>query len=240
MNIINDINDLEAKLGNESNPEKRLNMEKKLEKARSEFSNNKVETEVRPLESWEKAMAKNLKHVKGEKAEKKLFEAWQACSKKLNDEMVVIYDLDFMKLGSKKCLCRNCNLSTDCPKAKFFLDYAQKDFIVLNLTRRCIIPIEVKSDYSQSSLEKSMEQLKDCKSSIESWIGGDLSNICGWKIMPLICFDEIGDIGDKFCDECKEFILHGTDIEGQLGSLLGNIPRQNNVQFLLEIPLISS
>ena len=233
LKIINDINDLEANLPNESNPEKRLNKEKKLEKAKSELSNNKVETEVRPLRSWEKDMVKKLKDLKGEKAEKKLFEALQAYSKNSNDEMLVIYDLDFMKLGSKKCLCQNCNLSTECPKAKFVLESAQKDFIVLSLTRRCIIPIEVKSDYSQSSLEKSMEQLKDCKSLIESWIGGDLSNICGWKIMPLICFDEIGDIGDTFCDECKEFILHGTEIEGQLESLIGNIPLPNDVQFYL-------
>ena len=76
-----------------------------------------------------------FKVVKAEKAEKKMFNALKKYFSNVNEEVIVLYSFNFMGSLSK----------TD-------FQPAEKDFILLNLTKRYIMPLEVKTAYHKEAL----------------------------------------------------------------------------------------
>ena len=66
---------------------------------------------------------------------------------------------------------------------------------------------------------------------INDWAGGDLSEDCGWRFVPAICFEcEIPNFSDQFCSVCSKSIIHGSNIDEQMRRLLDEIPIPTNVR----------
>ena len=152
--------------------------------------------------------------VKAEKAEKKMFNALKKYFSNVNEEVIVIYSFNFMGSVSKK-------------------DFqpVEKDFILLNLTKRYIMPLEIKTTYHKEALKKSIKQIKGAMELINEWVGGDLTEECGWRYIPAICFEtEIENIGGEFCADSLKFIIHGDDIDEKVEKMFSDIPEgaQNN------------
>ena len=118
--------------------------------------NNEFYTEMKALEEEEVGMVKSLPSVKGEKAEKKVYEAIEKYFSNSNEEFLVLYNLMFMGLLTAR-------------------DYLpeEKDFIIINLTKRYIMPLEVKTNFNMPSLRKAMKQIKNAIELINDWLGGD-------------------------------------------------------------------
>ena len=117
---------------------------------------NEFYTEMKALEEEEVGMVKSLPGVKGEKAEKKVYEAIEKYFSNSNEEFLVLYNLMFMGLLTAR-------------------DYLpeEKDFIIINLTKRYIMPLEVKANFNLTSLKKAMKQIKNAIELINDWLGGD-------------------------------------------------------------------
>ena len=115
-------------------------MSQKLHDAIEKMKDNKFYTEIRALENDEVVMVKNLPSVKGERAEKKVFQALEKYFSSTNEEVVVFYSFNFM--GYEEAT-----------------GY-EKDFILMNFTKRYIMPLEVKTNFHLPSLKKAVKQAK--------------------------------------------------------------------------------
>ena len=66
---------------------------------------------------------------------------------------------------------------------------------------------------------------------INDWAGGDLSEDCGWRFVPAICFEcEIPNSLDQFCSVCSKFIIHGSNTNEQVRRMLREIPIPTNAR----------
>ena len=89
----------------------------------------------------------------------------------------------------------------------------EKDFVLLSETYKYIAVIECKKTLDQETLEKSLQQLADTKSDLESYLRNailaDEEEITSdWKFAPFIYHEESED-NINFCDACKEHIIQG-------------------------------
>ena len=141
LKVIYDINELRKKIENATDLGKKARMSQKLHKDIEKMKDNKFYTEIRALEKDEVVMVENLHCVKGEKAEKKVFQALEKYFSSTNEEVVVFYSFNFM--GYEKDLKPE-----------------EKDFILINLTKRYIMPLEVKTNFHLQSLKKAVKQAK--------------------------------------------------------------------------------
>ena len=141
LKIIQDINELKEKIEREINQDKKTRLSQKLLDDTEKMKNNKFYTEIRVLENDEVDMVKNLPSVKGERAEKKVFQALEKYFSSTNEEVVVFYSFNFMGYEKE-------------------LKPEEKDFILINLTKRYIMPLEVKTNFHEQSLKKSVKQAK--------------------------------------------------------------------------------
>ena len=88
------------------------------------------------------------------------------------------------------------------------------------------MPLEVKTTFHMEALKKSLKQIKGTMDLFNEWVGGDLTEDCGWKFVPAICFEnQIINIDEEFCGDCVKFILHGDLMELQVDKMLGGIPQ---------------
>jgi hypothetical protein len=91
----------------------------------------------KPLKSpKEEQLLKKLKHIRGERTEKKVYKALKRIFKRLDEDVLIIHGLKFMAL-------------TDQDKIEDF----EKDFLIINLTRRYTMSLEVKACLSTNSLK---------------------------------------------------------------------------------------
>ena len=214
LKVIRDINDLEGKVETETNPTKKDKMSKKLEEDKQKMRNNEFYTEMKALEEEEVGMVKSLPSVKGEKAEKKVYEAIEKYFSNSDEEILVLYNFMFMGFLEAR-------------------DYKpmEKDFIIINLTKRYIMPLEVKTNFNLTSLKKAMKQIKNAIDLINDWLGGDLKEGYGWRFIPAACFEsEIPDIANLFCSVDINYIFHGEGMEANLKKMLHEIPTPENTQ----------
>ena len=100
-----------------------------------------------------------------------------------------LYDVDIT--SSEK---RSCNI-------------AEKDFIIVNLTCRYIMVIEVKNTYGAGeSAEKAEKQLMNAMESIKAWFGADID--ASWLFVPVVyCNDVVGNKTPK-----NAYLVKGTEI----------------------------
>ena len=93
------------------------------------------------------------------------------------------------------------------------------------------MPLEVKLNFSRGALEKALKQIKGSMEIIDEWVGGDLTEECGWRYIPAVCFEnEIAELEEIFCRESFNFIIHGNKIDEQVEKMFSDIPKglQNN------------
>ena len=82
----------------------------------------------------------------------------------------------------------------------------EKDFVIINATRRCIIVIEVKRTLGAGdSIEKSIDQLSEAKEDLEAWFGTE--GLEHWTYIPMIYTEEIEPIIN--CNRCNQHIMEG-------------------------------
>ena len=90
------------------------------------------------------------------------------------------------------------------------IEYEEKDFLIINLTKRYVMSLEVKSSLSKNSLKSAKKQVNRAKRLIDEWLGATFTKENGWMFLGVICFDEKDPkYGSKFCGTCDKYIILG-------------------------------
>ena len=125
----------------------------------------------------------------GELPEQNLYVALQAYFKGNNENVAVFHGIDILKINLDRF------------KVK------EKDFVIINATRRCILVIEVKRTLGAGdSIEKSIQQLNEAKEDLEAWFATE--GLHNWLFIPLIYTENIEPTID--CNGCNEHIMKGS------------------------------
>ena len=87
---------------------------------------------------------------------------------------------------------------------------AEKDCILLNLTKNYVMMIEVKKSFGKGdSVNKAMLQITNGKVDFESWFSTEIDSC--WKFIPMVyCHLLESDV--PICSSCKPFIIEGNCI----------------------------
>ena len=86
------------------------------------------------------------------------------------------------------------------------------------------MPLEVKMNFNKEALKKAVKQILGSMKIIDEWVGGDLTEECGWRYIPAICFEnEIAEFEEIFCRESFNFIIHGNEIDEQVEKMFSDI-----------------
>ena len=125
---------------------------------------------------------------RGELPEQNLYVALQAFFKANNESVAVFHGIDILKMNLDK------------------FQVNEKDFVIINATRRCILVIEVKSTFGAGdSIEKSIHQLNEAKEDLEAWFATE--GLHRWLFIPLIYTEKIDPTID--CNKCNKHIIEG-------------------------------
>ena len=90
----------------------------------------------------------------------------------------------------------------------------EKDFVLVSATNQCIVVIESKSTLGAGdSMRKSMDQLLDTKSDLESYFSSDVLKenpwmSSEWVFVPMVYCEEIEE-GVEISQTCEDFIIKG-------------------------------
>ena len=133
---------------------------------------------------------RNLEHIVGEYAEKQIYQFLKDCIN--DDEVVVINNFKIMTLKDLDDVAKDC----------------EKDYVILNLSKRSIISLEIKANCNDWSFRSAKKQIEQCKELIENWCGGELTEENGWSFYPVIYFQHKSE-DFSFCDNCSKFKIHG-------------------------------
>ena len=87
----------------------------------------------------------------------------------------------------------------------------EKDFLIINLTRRYSMSLEVKSSLSSNTLKSCKKQTDGTKKLIDEWLGATFTKENGWVFLGVMSFDEKSE---KFstrslCDVCRNHVIIG-------------------------------
>ena len=141
----------------------------------------------------ETELLKKVDLIKGEKTEKKVYKAIKNLFARLNEDVLVIHGLKCMQL-----------------KDQDEIEYEEKDFLIINLTKRYVMSLEVKSSLSKNSLKSAKKQVNRAKRVIDEWLGATFTKENGWMFLGVICFDEKDPkYCSKFCGACDKYIILG-------------------------------
>ena len=125
---------------------------------------------------------------RGELPEQNLYVALQAYFKENNESVAVFHGIDILKMNLDK------------------FKVNEKDFVIINVSRRCILVIEVKSTLGAgNSIEKSIHQLYEAKEDLEAWFATE--GLEHWSFIPLIYAEKIDPTID--CSTCNQHIIQG-------------------------------
>ena len=154
---------------------------------------------------------KNLEHAKGEFAEKEAYKFLQHCIK--GEEVIVINNFKIMSPEDLEEAVRDF----------------EKDFLIVNLSKRYLMALEVKSDCHQSSLKSAKDQIfgsekkKGTKELVEKWCGANFNEENGWFFLSAIYFQRKPE-DVHFCDECTKFIIIGSEFKDKFTQITESIP----------------
>ena len=125
----------------------------------------------------------------GELHSRNLYDALQAYFNLKNESVAVFHGIDILKMNLDRFKVND------------------KDFVILNATRRCIIVIDVKRTLGATpgSFEVSIEQLSEAKEDLEAWFGTE--GLHNWTYIPMI-YTEKNDLNTDN-DGYKDFIIEG-------------------------------
>ena len=125
----------------------------------------------------------------GEVPERRLYDILQEYAKNSDETVAVFHGVDILKLNVDRAF-----------KVK------EKDFVIINATRKCIMIIEVKRTLGAGdSLAKSEMQLLGAKEDLEVWFGTE--GLHNWLYIPMIYTDKIEPVIS--CDECHKLVIEG-------------------------------
>ena len=148
---------------------------------------------------------RNLEHIVGEYAEKQIYHFLKDCIK--DDEVVVINNFKIMTLKDLDEVAKDC----------------EKDYVILNLSKRSIMSLEVKANCNDWSFRSAKKQIEQCKELIENWCGGELTEENGWSFYPVIYFQHKSE-DFSFCDNCSKFIIHGEEFKQKFENIINEMP----------------
>ena len=125
---------------------------------------------------------------RGELPERELYDALQAYFHSKNETVAIFHGIDILKMNLER------------------FKVNEKDFVILNATRRSIIVIEVKQTLGAGdSIEKSIQQLSEAKEDLEAWFGSE--GLEHWTYIPMIYTEKIEPAID--CCTCIQHIMEG-------------------------------
>mgnify|MGYP001440582905 CR=1 FL=1 len=125
---------------------------------------------------------------RGELPEQNLYVALQVYFKENDESVAVFHGIDILKMNLDK------------------FKVNEKDFVIINVLRRCILVIEVKSTLGAgNSIEKSIHQLNEAKEDLEAWFATE--GLEHWSFIPLIYTEKIDPTID--CSTCNQHIIQG-------------------------------
>ena len=125
---------------------------------------------------------------RGEPPEKELYNSLRAYFKSRNESVAVFHGIDILKMNLER------------------FKVNEKDFVILNATRKCILVIEVKQTLGAGeSIEKSIKQLSEAKEDLEAWFGTE--GLEDWTYVPMIYTEKIEP--DIDCDRCNQHVIEG-------------------------------
>ena len=134
----------------------------------------------------------------GEVPEMNLYNALKSRYDENNESMVVFHGLNITKFDPE----RQDN------------NFNEKDFILISGSHQYIVVIEVKKTLGKGdSIEKSLKQLNNTKSDLESYFNNAVmesepSISPEWIFIPLIYCEDIEN-GVNYCSSCKKHIIIG-------------------------------
>ena len=125
---------------------------------------------------------------RGELPERKLYDALQSYFDSKNERVAIFHGIDILKMNLDR------------------FKVNEKDFVILNATRRSIIVIEVKQTLGAGdSIEKSIHQLSEAKEDLEAWFGTE--GLEHWTYIPMIYTEKVEPAID--CNSCNQHIMEG-------------------------------
>merc|ERR1712051_788192 len=125
---------------------------------------------------------------RGELPERELYDTLKTHFDGQNESVAVFHSIDILKMNLDR------------------FKVNEKDFVILNATRRSIIVIEVKRTLGAGdSIEKSIEQLSEAKEDLEAWF--DTEGIEHWTYIPMIYTEKVEP--DIDCYRCNQHIMEG-------------------------------
>ena len=148
----------------------------------------------------------NLKHIIGEQAEKKVYNFLKECI--LDEECVVINNLKIMTLKDLDDIAEDF----------------EKDFVILNLTRRFIMSLEVKANCNEDSLRSAKKQTNACKESISKWVQGVLTEEKGWAFYTAVYFQHHKPEKYSFCNACSKYIIFAEEFREKFDKIITEMP----------------
>ena len=180
---------------------------KELKILREKIENENIEVDQLPDPELlnQSKRVKQLEHVIGELAEKQVYSFLKEC---INDEEVVVIN--------------NFQVMTVEDLDEIATDF-EKDFVILNLTKRFIMSLEVKANCNEKSLRSACKQTNGCKALIETWCGADLTEENGWFFLSAVYFQSKPE-DFSFCENCAKFLIFGDEFVDKYNRINENIP----------------
>ena len=157
-------------------------------KGYSEQMANECPERRRYFEDMKKFFMGGQRTHRGELPEKELYDSLQAYFKSKNETVAVFHGIDILKMNLER------------------FKVNEKDFVILNATRKCILVIEVKQTLGAGdSIQKSIKQLNEAKEDLEAWFGTE--GLEDWTYVPMIYTEKIEP--DIDCDRCNKHVIEG-------------------------------
>ena len=147
----------------------------------------------------------NLKHIIGEHAEKQVYNFLKTCIE--DEEAVVINNFKIMNLKDLDDIAEDF----------------EKDFVILNLTRRFIMTLEVKANCNEDSLRSAKNQTNACKRLISKWVEGVLTEENGWSFYSAVHYQNKPE-NYSFCDKCSKFVIFGEEFLQKFPDIMTEMP----------------
>jgi hypothetical protein len=146
-----------------------------------------------------------LEHIVGEYAEKSAYFFLKDCIE--DDEVLVINNFKIMAMNDLDDIAEEF----------------EKDFLILNLTKRFIMSLEVKAYCNETSLKSAKSQLSGCKNLIEKWCADLSASKNGWFFYSVIYFQHKPK-GFNFCDKCSKYIIFDDEFKKKFNDIINEIP----------------
>ena len=175
------------------------------EKIENEAENPEIDQLPEPELINQSKRVKQLEHVIGELAEKQVYSFLKECI--IDEEVVVINNFQVMTVEDLD------EIATD----------FEKDFVILNLTKRFIMSLEVKANCNEKSLRSACKQTNGCKDLIETWCGADLTEENGWFFLSAVYFQSKPEDFSS-CENCAKFLIFGDEFVDKYNRINENIP----------------